>query len=146
MLRCERGVVSLRGIGQKPALGLLHDALRIGVVDVDRARFAAAEEHGLRVAVGVHRLVEVQMIFRQIGKDRRIEVDLVGAVEHQRVGGDLHNDVRAAGVAHVGKELLQLEGFGRRALGVQNFIADHVLDRADEADLCAARFFKHVLQ
>ena len=90
--------------------------------------------------------MEIEMVLCQICKDSRAKTDLVGAVEHQRVGGDLHNDVRAARIAHIGKELLQLEGFRRGALSVQDLIADHVLDRADEADLCAERFFKHVLQ
>ena len=146
MLRRECSGGSLRGIRQKAAVRLLHDALRVGIVDIDRARFAAAEEHGLRVAVCIHRLMEIEMVLCQICKDSRAKTDLVGAVEHQRVGRDLHNDVRAACIAHIGKELLQLKGLRRGALGVQDLIADHILDRADEADLCAERFFKHVLQ
>ena len=146
MLRRKCSGGSLRGIRQKAAVRLLHDALRVGIVDIDRARFAAAEEHGLRVAVCIHRLMEIEMVLCQICKDSRAKTDLVGAVEHQRVGRDLHNDVRAARIAHIGKELLQLEGLRRGALGVQDLIADHILDSADEADLCAERFFKHVLQ
>ena len=73
-------------------------------------------------------------------------MDARDAVERERVGRDLHNDVRAARIAHIGEELLQLKGLRRGALGVQDLIADHILDRADEADLCAERFFKHVLQ
>ena len=52
------------------------------------------------------------MIFRQICKDSCAESNLVGAVEYQRVGGNLHNDVCTARIAHVGEKLLQLEVIG----------------------------------
>ena len=71
--------------------------------------------------------MEIEMVLCQICKDSRAKTDLVGAVEHQRVGRDLHNDVRAACIAHIGKELLQLKGLRRGALGVQDLIADHIL-------------------
>ena len=59
---------------------------------------------------------------------------------------DLHDHVRAAGAPHLREELLQLERLRSRALGVQDLIADHILDRADEADLRAERPLEHVLK
>ncbi len=52
------------------------------------------------------------MVLGEVREHADAEVDLVGAVEHQRVGRDLHDDVCTARGLHLGEQLLQLEGFG----------------------------------
>ena len=104
----------------------------VGVVDAD---VALAEEQRLGIAVVLHRLVEVKVILREVREDADGVLDPVHAVELERVGRNLHHRVRAARVRHAAQQPLQLEGFRRRALGVDHLAADHVLDGADQADL-----------
>ena len=47
---------------------------------------------------------------------------------------------------HLAKQLLQLIAFRRRALRLQDLIPDHILDRADEADLRAEGPLEDVLE
>ena len=46
-----------------------------------------------------HGAVKIQMIAREIGEDRGMELEAVNAAERQRVRGDLHGQVRAAALA-----------------------------------------------
>ena len=143
---CAKACRLLRRMRQAAAGGLRQDAASVGIVHIDDAGPAAGKEHGLGVAVGVHGLVEVEVVLGEVREHADAEGDLVRAVQDQRVGRDLHDDVRAARGLHLGEQLLQLEGFGRRALGMQDLVSDHVLDGADEADLRAEGLFEHVLE
>ena len=51
----------------------------------------------------------------------------------------------APGVGHLPEQLLQLVGLRRGALGVQHPVADHVLDRADQAHPCSGLLLQDAL-
>ena len=114
-------------VGQHPLVPRI-----VGVVD---GHVAALEEDGLGVAVFLHGVVEVQVILAEVGEDAHGEADAVYPVQGQCVGGDLHHHMGAARVGHLAEQLLQLEGFGGGALGVQHLVADHVLDGAHQTHL-----------
>ena len=84
------------------------------------------------------------MVLRQVGERADRKADAVYAVEHERVRGNLHDNVRAACVAHTREQRVQLVGFRRGALGFDDLAADEVLVGADEADL-VTRVLEHML-
>ena len=94
------------------AAGRLREPGAGGIVDVDDRAAALGqvvrEQQRLRVAVGRHRAVEVEVLGREIGEDR--DVDLVAAdlPERERVRRRLEHAPRAAGDEQLGKELLYL--------------------------------------
>ena len=85
------------------------------------------------------------MILREIGVERHVEVHARHALERERMGGHLHDHVRAARVRHPAKELLKLIALGRGELRGQELLSDHVPVRTDEPDLRGELCFKHVL-
>ena len=89
--------------------------------------------------------MEIQMILREIGIERHVEVHARHALERERVGGHLHDHVRAARVRHPAEELLKLIALGRGELRGQELLSDHVPVRADEPDLRVELRFEHVL-
>ena len=54
--------------------------------------------------------------------------------------------MRASGLRHLCKQALQLIALRRGALGMQCLAADHILDRADQADLCTEAVLQHMLE
>ena len=118
-------------IAQQTTCRVRHDFLRVGVVRVHHAVPASCKEHCFCLAVGVHRLVEIEVVLGEVGEDAGLEGNFVRPVQHQRMARYLHHTVRAAGVCHLRKELLQLKGLRRRALGVDYLGSDHVLNCAD---------------
>ena len=118
-------------IAQQAARRVRHNFLRVGVVRVHHAVPASGKEHCFCLAVGVHRLVKIEVVLGEVGEDAGLEGNFVRPVQHQRVARYLHHAVRAAGVCHLRKELLQLKGLRRRALGVDYLGSDHVLNCAD---------------
>ena len=134
VLRPQVRVRALR-VEVPPAGGVPQQPLRPGVVGVADAHLAVLEQDGLGVAVGLHGLVEVQVVLGEIGEDAHGEADAVHPLQKQGVGGGLHHHVGAAGGAHPGEQLLELQGLRRGALRGDRLAADHVLVGADEAHL-----------
>ena len=122
-------------VGVPAAGGVRHQPLRPGIVRVHHAHVAVLEQDGFGVAVGLHGLVEVQVVLGEIGEDAHGEVDAVHPLQHQGVGGGLHHHMGAARVPHPGEELLELQGLRRGPLGGDHLVADHVLVGADQAHL-----------
>ena len=60
------------------------------------------------------------------------DVDAVGALELQRVRGDLHRARDVARVEHLAERALEVEGLGRRAHDLVLDAADHRLDRPEQ--------------
>ena len=85
------------------------------------------------------------MVLRQVRKDARREADAVRAVQQERMGGDLHDDVGAAGVGHAPEQPLELERLRRCARGGELLVSDEVVDGADEADPGAEGALEHGL-
>ena len=86
------------------------------------------------------------MVLRQVGKGADAEVDPVHPMQHQGMGGHLHDRVGAAGVAHSGKQALQFKALRRGAFRLQNLVSHHIADGTDEADLGAAGLFQQGLE
>ena len=116
------------------------------IVAVDGGSAALAEQTRLGVAVGFHCTMVVKMVLREIGEHAEREVDRAGTPLHERVGGDLHHHMGAARVRHFAQQTLERQRVGRGALGRQNGVADHVLIRADQTDLCAQTALKELLE
>ena len=112
-------------------------ALRPRVVAVDAGDVALVEKPRLRVAVGLHRAVVVKMILRQVRENTDAESDSFYPALHQRVGRDLHHGIGAARIDHLGEQALHGQRVGRCAVGRDGLVADQILIRADQADLCA---------
>ena len=129
---CQLFAGSLR---HRPADGL--------VVHVEHADAAAVKENRLGLPVGLHRLVKVQMVLGQVRERADGKGDAVHAVQAEGVRADLHHDVGAALLQHLGKQALERKALRGGSLGVQDLVADHVLDRADQTDLCAEDPFQH---
>ena len=131
--------IVLHTVGQEFTGLLREDLASPVVVHIHDTEGGLPEQHRLRIAVVLHRSVEIQMILRQVGKRTDRKLDAVDTVEHQRVGGYLHQHVGAARIRHLTEQLLQLKRLGRRALGRDDLLADHVLVGADQTDLAALR-------
>ena len=125
----------LLGVGDEAAGGLRRQPSGPGVVGVDHAHGTVTEQNGLGVAVGLHGLVEIQVVLSQVGEHTHVVMHPVDPVQGQGVGGDLHDHVGAAGVPHLGEEPLDLEGLRRGALRGDHLRADHVLVGADQPHL-----------
>ena len=52
----------------------------------------------------------------------------------------------AALFEHLGEQGLQLIAFGRRALGLDHLVADHILNGSDQTNLCAEHTLEHLLE
>ena len=115
----------------------LHDAVGVGIVHVDDSLLGVQEEDLLRGEVVVKGFMVIQVILREIRKQRNVELDAVDAELLERVGRDFHHDKIDARVRHRAQQTEQVYGFGRGAVGVKALLADHVADRADDADFLA---------
>ena len=75
------------------------------------------------------------MILGEVGKNANGKADAVYPMLHQRMGGDLHYRIGAAGLCHLRKQPLQLQGIRRGALRRKSLLFHEILHRADEAGL-----------
>jgi hypothetical protein len=76
--------------------------------------------------------MEVEMVVRQVGEDRRREVDCVRAVELEGVRGDLDRTRHISRVEHGAKIVLELDRLRRRTHHLVLDAADHALDGAQQ--------------
>ena len=114
---------------------MFHQPSGPGVIGVHHAGVTVLEQDGLGVTVGLHGLVEVQVVLGQVRKDAHSVMDAVHPVQEQGVGGGLHHHMGAAARAHLGQQSLQFKGFRGGALRGEDLLADHVLVGADESHL-----------
>ncbi len=111
----------------------------VGVDDGDGRRVQAVEQPLLGVVVLGERLVVVEVVLGQVGKDGDVEREPADAVEREPVARHLHRGRRAAALDAGAQEALERRRLGRRegrrvALG-----PDPVLDRPDEPGRLAER-------
>ena len=143
--RAQVGVFRMDAVCQMTAGRMVEHRLACRIVDVDdgrlallRARLAdVLEELRFRELVVFHRLVVVEMILREIRKDRRVELDACDAVLVERMRRDLHDDIVHALRLHERERVLEFDDVRRRVVNRQHLVLDHDLDRANEADLLA---------
>ena len=105
--------------GDIAAVQLADDARPHGIIAVDDRPVVAAElfEQGeLGLEIVLHGAVKIQVVAGEGGEHRLGEGDVVDAVQAERGRGDLHDQVRAAGLDRVGHEGEQLGGFRRGQL------------------------------
>ena len=119
---------------------------RPGIVRVADTLAAVPEQDRLCVTVCFHRLMEVQMVLGQVGKNTDLIVHAVYPVQVKRMRGSLHHHVRTAGVAHLTKQALQLKRLRRRAFRRQNLLPDHILIGPDQAHLGPQRLLQNGLE
>ena len=143
--RRERSAVALRREGIHRLRRVLHNRFGPRIVRVRRRFFAHGEEHCLSLRIFLHRVVEVEMILRQIREEADGKMHARHTAQHQRVRGNLHHAVGAPGICHLTEECLQVAGFRCGVLGVEFLVADHVRDAADEPDLRAEGLFQDLL-
>ena len=127
----------------------LQHRVHMGVVTVDNAHPALPKQQTLAVQILLKAgmLVGSDMIRFQIGEYPQIKHKPLGAVEHQPLGGHLHNHRIHARLHHLGKVLLQSIRFRRGIARVDVFPADDHLDGAHQAHLVTRIFqngFHHV--
>ena len=96
------------------------------------------EHASLGREVGLHRLVEVEVVLREIGEDPAREADPGRTPELQGVGGHLHRAGAVARVEHSPKRRLEVDRLGRRALHLLLHSPDHAFDRSEQAAAPAA--------
>ena len=105
------------------------------VVDVHDRDTGLVEQAPLRREVGVHRLVEVEVVLGEVGEHLAREADASGAAELERVRRDLHGHCRVAGVEHAPEGRLEVDRLGRRPLHLLLRAADDPLDRSEQPGL-----------
>ena len=120
--------LAIRDDPRTRARGRGSEGLAMAVVGIDhrKARSAALglaleprEQAALRVAVRLERLVEVEVLVREVREDRRVVVDAADAIRREAVAARLDDDRLLAGLHHLAQQSLQLEGArGRVRLGV----------------------------
>ena len=98
-----------------------HEALSPGVIDENHgtASVLLGEQHGLGVEVGLHGLVEVEVVMAQIREDGEVELDCVDPLEREGVARDFHGDEatlpdRSSIVSSISEERCELWCFGSR--------------------------------
>ncbi len=116
----------------------------VGVADVDHAerRAMLGEQAALGQEVILHRVVEVEVVLRQVREDRRREVHRVGATELERVRGDLDRARPVAAVEHRAEHRLQIDRLRGRASHLALLPADDRGDRAEQSALLAHRLLQ----
>ena len=93
-----------------------------------------------------HGLVEIQVVLGQVGENAHRVVDTVHPIQRQSVGGCLHHHMGAAGGAHPGKQLLELQGLRCGTLSGHHLVADQILVGADQAHLGPQLLFQDGLE
>ena len=113
----------------------------VGVVDVDHGdlRPPFGEQQAFRLEVLLHRAVEVEMVLGEVGEDRHREVDRIGPVELERVGGHLDRAGDVASVEHLPEGSLEVDRLGGGALDRALLATDHALDCPQQPGLASIR-------
>ena len=94
------------------------DAAAVVVVHVHHRQPRLLEQPALGREVGVHRLVEVEVVLGEVREHAAREADARHAAELEGVRGDLHRRGAVAAVAHAPEGLLEVDRLGRRSLDV----------------------------
>src|SRR5574341_458779 len=124
--------------GDDPRLRVPDDLRRPDVVPVHHRRRVgreAGEQQELCPEVGLHVLVKIKMVLRQVCERRRGKGAPFGPAQGEGVGRDLHHAVRRAAGDHLRQELLKVEGLGRGVRRGIDPVRDPVVDGADKAGL-----------
>ena len=102
-------------------------------VDHPALQVRPGEQLGLGGAVGFHRTVVVQVIARQVGEHRHIEVQRRDAALIQTVRGNLHGHGARAGLLEVGQGRLHGDRIGRGVAAALQGIVEAGAEGTDDA-------------
>ena len=110
----------------------------VGIVHVDharvwRARPRAREQQPFRREIFFERFVVIEMIPRQVRENRHREMAARKPLHGQRVRTRFEHHMRAARVANLGENLLQVERLRRRIRRRQRAFRRAISRRADQA-------------
>ena len=124
--------------GQHVSLCACLDNSGAGVVHVEHSIFIRLlavrqmlKEQALGIAVVFHRLVEVQMVLRNIRQHSAVIFNACYALERQCMAGNLHNAVVAACAHHFVQGFLQVNNVRSRVMRIRNLVLNHNVNRAD---------------
>ena len=90
------------------------------------------EQRLLGGEVGLHGAVKIQVVARQIGENGGMEMQPVNPAQRQRVRGNFHGGVRAAGALQLREQPHQVQRFRRGIHGRQHAPRQMILDGADQ--------------
>ena len=120
--------------------------LVIAVHDTDAA-LAEQETFAVHVVFKALVLRGSDVIRLDVGKNTDLKRDTCGTVQHETLGGNLHDSHIAAVLQHPVEIFLDFHGFRRGVAGRDMSLTDDGLDGSDEAYLVARGFengFDHV--
>ena len=103
--------------------------------DVDDRAVGRREERGLRLEVGLHRPVEVEVVLGEVREDEDGEAGAVEPALRLGLGGRLEDARPVAGVEHLAEQPLQVDRLGGVEAGRARLAADPALDVREQARL-----------
>ena len=106
---------------------------RVILIDDRRVRVVTADKAPFYRSVGLHGLMEVQMIAREVGEGGAAEGDALDAPSGDALGGDLHQAAGGAQVKLAPELALKLDGARSGVRRVMKLTREAVPDRADDA-------------
>ncbi len=112
--------------------------VRIQYSDAGCGIDGAVEEKALRGEVLVHRLVVVEMVAREIGKDGDVKRNAISAALVERVARDLGDQFAGAATGTLGHQFEQIARLGRGVERGTHFAGKVVFDGADQNRLASS--------
>ena len=105
-----------------------HQLAASRIIDVDHRVPGPlrSEQRCLRLEVGLHVAMEIQMISAEVGEGCDVKRDRIRATEHQSMGGDLHHDGLRALFEQESQQTLKI-GRLRRRHGRRNAVQGHAV-------------------
>ena len=140
VLRCKVGGL-FDAVTQNGSEALFRHLGKIGGISIDHGLFwkslcalreQCRKELRLRVGVFFHGLVIIEVVLREVGEDRHIELDRADAALIEGVRGHFHRAAVAVHRGHIVEEFVVLEDVGS-GLSRENVLADNPFDRADQS-------------
>ena len=127
--------VALDPVGRRRHRRRLEQPSRPRVVGVHHGsrRMGRREQRGLRLEVGLHRGMEVEVVLREVREGRDVEPHPPDPVLRERVGRHLHRHARDAGLTHPRQQPMQVGRLGGRARQRDRFAVDAGAVRPDHA-------------
>ena len=128
-------VVPIDRIGGDFAACALGHGCGGGIVEIDNRLTGLLEKLVLGRQIVFKGTVVIEMILREIGKQRDIKMHPCYPLLCQRLGGDLHHAVRTARFYHLVEKLIEFVWVRGRQLRREHLVPHHILHRADQPRL-----------
>ena len=112
----------------------LHQALSISIICIDDGKITALKQHFFRLVIVLHGFVVIQVILRQIGENRSMEVNRANTMLYQTKGGNFHHHIVTACLCHLAEQLHQIINKWSGIISMQHLIANFILNGANQSD------------